>query len=132
MAALDTCFSKFGTASDLAVVGDWDGAGTGKIGVFDASKGTWLIDYNGNGIWDGCNIDKCISNFGQSNDLPVAGNWDGTGRAGIGIFRPSTGEWFLDRNANGRLDGCAVDTCINSFGLDGDFPVVGKWGLALD
>jgi hypothetical protein len=30
----------------------------------------------------------------------------------IGVFRPDTGEWFLDRTGNGQWDGCALDTCI--------------------
>jgi Divergent InlB B-repeat domain len=124
---IDRCFWKHGNPGDFAVVGDWDGTGIGKIGVFDATRGTWLLDHNGNGLWDGCTVDKCLSNFGHMHDLPVAGDWDGTGKAMIGVFRPSTGEWFLDKNGNGQLDGCGVDTCISSFGNPGDLPVVGKW-----
>jgi hypothetical protein len=60
-------------------------------------------------------------------DLPVTGDWDGAGKAMVGVFRPSTGEWFLDKNGNGQLDACVVDTCIRSFGKTGDLPVVGKW-----
>jgi hypothetical protein len=124
---VDSCFWKYGNSGDFAVVGDWDGDGIGNISVFDASRGSWLLDYNGNGLWDGCAVDKCLSNFGHMHDLPVAGDWDGTGKAMIGVFRPSTGEWFLDKNGNGQLDGCGVDTCISSFGRSGDLPVVGKW-----
>ena len=124
---LDSCFWKYANPGDFAVVGDWDGDGIGNISVFDASRGSWLLDNNGNGLWDGCAVDKCLSNFGQMHDLPVAGDWDGTGKAMIGVFRPSTGEWFLDKNGNGQLDGCGVDTCVRSFGNPGDLPVVGKW-----
>lgn len=124
---IDSCFFKYGNPGNSAVVGDWDGNGIGKIGVLDAGQGFWLIDYNGNGLWDGCGMDKCLSTFGQINDLPVAGDWDGTGKAKIGVFRPSTGEWFLDKNGNGQLDACAIDICIESFGLAGDQPVIGKW-----
>jgi hypothetical protein len=45
----------------------------------------------------------------------------------VGIFRPSTGEWFLDFNGNGKWDGCGVDVCIANFGSFEDIPVVGKW-----
>ena len=124
---IDSCFWRYGNPGDFAVVGDWDGDGIGNISVFDASRGSWLLDYNGNGLWDGCAVDKCLSNFGHMHDLPVAGDWDGTGKAMIGVFRPSTGEWFLDKNGNGQLDGCGVDTCVRSFGNPGDLPVVGKW-----
>ena len=37
----------------------------------------------------------------------------------IGVFRPDTGEWFLDRTGNGQWDGCALDTCISLFGQPG-------------
>ena len=40
----------------------------------------------------------------------------------IGIFRPSTGEWYLD-NGNGAWDGCAMDACF-VFGMSGDVPVL--------
>src|SRR4029434_8488772 len=33
----------------------------------------------------------------------------------VGIYRPSTGEWFLDRNGNGKWDGCSTDKCVQSF-----------------
>jgi FG-GAP-like repeat len=39
----------------------------------------------------------------------------------IGVFRPGTGEWFMD-SGNGVWDGCAVDTCAQ-FGILGDVPV---------
>jgi hypothetical protein len=49
--------------------------GTAKIGVFRASTGEWFLDMNGNGKGDGCNVDKCVSGFGQTGDLPVVGQW---------------------------------------------------------
>ena len=42
----------------------------------------------------------------------------------IGVFRPSTGEWFLDVNGNGKWDDSA-DAHVTSFPhQDGDLPVV--------
>ena len=58
-------------------------------------------------------------------DIPVAGDWTGTGIAKIGVYRQ--GQWFLDKNGNGIWDGCGVDTCIDSFGLPADIPVAGDW-----
>jgi hypothetical protein len=49
------------------------------------------------------------------------------GKAKIGVFRPDTGQWFLDMNGNGKLDDCTVDACLGPFGQEGDLPVVGKW-----
>jgi hypothetical protein len=60
-------------------VGDWNGSGTKKIGVFRSSSGGfWVLDYNGNFQWDGTSIDRAY-NFGLSGDTPVVGKWPVTG-----------------------------------------------------
>ena len=94
-----------------------------KVGLF--RNGTWYLDTNGNGVWDGCGTDTC-SAFGQTGDIQVLGDWNGSGTTKIGIFRPSTGTWYLDTNGNGVWDGCGTDTC-SAFGQTGDVPVVGRW-----
>ena len=72
---MDRCyFNSFGQAGDLPAAGDWNGDGKAKVGVF--RNGTWYLDYNGNGAWDGCGVDRCYSgSFGQQGDWPVAGKW---------------------------------------------------------
>jgi len=123
---IDQCIENFGQSGDLPVVGNWDGAGE-KIGIFRPQSGEWLLDLNGNGMWDGSPVDRLFGPFGRLGDRPVVGDWDGTGVIRIGVFRPSTGQWFQDVNGNGQLDDCSVDTCIGSFGQTGDRPVVGNW-----
>lgn len=123
----DLCLGPFGTTGDIPVVGDWDGTGIAKIGVFTPETGMWTLDYNGNGNFDGCDIDRCFGPFGHQGDIPVVGDWDGTGIAKIGIFRAESGEWYLDKNGNGQWDGCDVDQCVAGFGQAGDLPVMGKW-----
>ena len=85
---------------DVPVAGDWTGGGITPVGLFRPSTGQWFLDKNANRSWNGCdkNKDLCIAAFGKSGDLPVSGDWNGTGISRIGVFRPSTGEWFLDRN----------------------------------
>jgi hypothetical protein len=124
--SVDEC-NTFGDDAELPVAGDWAGTGTEEIGLFLPSKGAWYLDQNGNGTWDGCRRDKCLGTFGQRGDLPLVGDWDGTGKIRIGVFRPSTGMWYLDMNGNGKLDKCGVDACVGPFGQPGDLPVVGKW-----
>jgi hypothetical protein len=103
------------------------GTGMARIGVFDPQTGLWELDLNGNGLWDGCQKDRCLGPFGQPGTLPVVGDWTGTGAVRIGAFDPQTGLWELDLNGNGLWDGCQVDRCLGPFGQPGDLPVVGKW-----
>ena len=58
-------------------------------------------------------------------DIAVAGDWTGVGHAHVGVYRPSTGQWFLDTTGDGLYD--AGDSTYNFGGLAGDIPVVGDW-----
>jgi hypothetical protein len=60
--------------------------------------------------------------YGEATDLPIVGDWTGTGVKRIGIFR--NGTWILDINSDGVID--AGDKTV-SFGQAGDVPVVGDW-----
>jgi hypothetical protein len=122
---VDRCLDP-GRPGDLPVVGDWTGAGKAQIGFFRPNTGEWFLDLNGNGKRDGCKVDRCLGPFGQPGDLPVAGDWTGTGKAQIGVFEPNTGVWHLDLNGNGVFDGCTVDACLGPFGEPGDLPLVEK------
>ena len=112
---------------DMPVAGDWSGSGTTQLGLFRPSAGQWFLDRNGNRKWNACKKDLCITSFGDAGDIPVAGDWNGTGITKIGVFRPSTGEWFLDRNGNGAWDGSEIDLYISGYGQAGDIPVTGRW-----
>ena len=117
-------WSTFQT-SEKPIYGDWNGDGKTKVGVYN--NGTWLLDYNGNGVWDGPTIDKAIFwSTGQSTDVPVLGDWNGDGRTKIGIY--NNGTWILDYNGNGVWEGPGVDKTIYwSTGQAGEVPVVGDW-----
>ena len=130
---IDGCSGLFGgLPKDLPVAGDWTGDGRTKIGIY--RQGRWLLDWNGNGLWDGCeqvDPDVCLGPFGgQEMDIPVAGDWTGDGFAKIGVYRQ--GIWYLDLNGNGVWDGCGaavgLDACLGPFGGGPqDIPVVGDW-----
>ena len=121
----DGCWGVFGSKADIPVAGDWTNTGTAKVGVFRPSTGMWYLD-NGNGAWDSCGTDICRGPFGGSKDIPVAGDWTNTGTSKIGVFRMSTGMWYLD-NGNGTWDGCGTDICRGPFGGSKDIPVAGDW-----
>jgi len=53
------------------VVGDWNGDGTSKIGVYNSLNGDWKLDYDRNGVWN-ATADK-VYNIGVGT--PVVGKW---------------------------------------------------------
>jgi len=60
-------------------------------------------------------------NFGQAGDVPVAGDWSGSGSTIIGIFR--NGNFFLA--SSNTPEGGIVNAF--TFGQAGDVPVAGHW-----
>jgi hypothetical protein len=123
---VDRCLGPFGQRTDLPVTGKWNASGNDRIGVFRPGNGRWHLDLSGDGKWDTCNWDRCAYlTVYQAGDLPVPGSWNGNGLTQLGLYRPSTGEWFLDYNGNRTWDGCTKDRCL-SFGIVGQ-PVSGDW-----
>lgn len=62
--------------------------------------------------------------FGQGNDIPLSGDWDGDGTTTIGVFRIVSGAaTFFLRNSNSA----GFADVSFSFGAPGDIPVVGDW-----
>ena len=112
---------------DVPVAGDWSGSGITHLGLFRPNTGEWFLNRNGNRSWNNCKKDTCLTNFGKAGDLPVIGDWNGTGISKIGVFRSSTGEWLLDLNGNGKWDGPGVDLYVTGYGESGEIPIVGKW-----
>lgn len=104
-------------------------------GEFLLDGGTYTVDQN----------TVALENFQPpsgvlAGDIPVSGDWTGSGRTRIGIYRPSTGQWFLDANGNGIWDGGTGGDYLYGFGgvqpsgtpgnsnyVPGDVPVVGDW-----
>jgi hypothetical protein len=97
-----------------------------SVGVFRPSTREFILDLDGNGFFDGCNIDSCVANFGPQGNIPVTGPWTNA-QTLLGLFDTRTAAWFLDLNGNGSLDGCEIDTCKYVYGLPGDRPIVGDW-----
>ena len=125
-----------GITGDVPVVGDWSATGTSKIGIFRYGY-YWLLDYNGNGSFDGTGPgqDKAFPFGGVPGDVPVVGDWNGDGRGKVGVFRTSCFScgtpnffWVLDTNGDELFDG--ADQAFAFGGVMGDVPVVANWRLA--
>ena len=63
-----------------------------------------------------------VFEYGSPGDVPVAGDWDGSGITRIGVFRQ--GKWYLDMDGNGKWSQGDV---VVEFGEPGDRPIVGDW-----
>ncbi len=71
---------EYGHASDVKVVGDWDGDGIETPGVF--RDGRWFLrNSNTTGAGD---FDFW---FGSTRDHPVVGDWNNDGADTIGVAR---------------------------------------------
>jgi hypothetical protein len=122
-----TATDQFGNVITLPVSLTLTSGTAGEIAVFRQSTtgpggagAQFAIDANGNFAFD-ANTDR-FRLFGLNGDIPVAGDWNGTGTQSIGVFRQ--GVWVLDLNNNGVFD--SADKAY-FFGLPGDVPVVGDW-----
>ncbi len=63
-----------------------------------------------------------VFGVGESQEIPVTGDWNGNGIRSIGTFQDGT--WHLDINGDGRFDSEDVTA---RFGQTGDVPVVGDF-----
>jgi PASTA domain len=122
----DRAFAFGGNPGDIPITGDWNGDGHTKVGVYRPRSGLFILDSNGDGVFD---AGDAVYNLGvgtDPTDIPVAGDWNGDGRTKIGLFRQGF-EWLLDYNGNGVYDGTPVDRAYFFGGIPGDVPVVGDW-----
>jgi murein DD-endopeptidase MepM/ murein hydrolase activator NlpD len=109
---------------DVAVAGDWNGDGRDTVGVRrDASFHLYdeleLFDPLADLDEEGAAAHVVV--FGEADDLPVVGDWNGDERDTVGIRRGDT--WFLlDDHEDVEPDHVVV------FGREpGDEPIVGDW-----
>jgi protocatechuate 3,4-dioxygenase beta subunit len=63
-----------------------------------------------------------VFQFGHQGDIPVVGDWTGSGVKTIGVFHDGT--WLLDTNGDGHF---GPEDVMAHFGQKGDIPVVGDW-----
>jgi hypothetical protein len=144
---------RFGLAGDQPAVGNWKGGAStsDQIGVLHcptaAASCTWIVDSigktgsatqpGGTEVFDPADAMFTFTAPGgfAAGDVAVVGNWNNNGKKRIGIFRSSTGVWYVDTNGNGAFD--AGSDQVFSFGLPSalnpggvpDQPVVGFWTL---
>ncbi|QGJ68704.1 Hypothetical protein PBC10988_3650 [Planctomycetales bacterium 10988] len=114
-------------AADQILKGRWKGSDNtyDSLGLFTDSNGlgTWMLDVNGNGVWDptsAANSDRSFV-YGLATDQPIVGDWDGDGFDEIGIHRD--GMLVLDVDGNFDSQGDPILQFNSGYGL----AVVGNW-----
>ncbi|MES1260793.1 MAG: hypothetical protein ABUS49_03580, partial [Acidobacteriota bacterium] len=108
---------QFGQAGDIPMLGDWNGTGRIKLGLF--RQGTFIFDLSGHLSGSPTGISDVTFPFGQPGDLPVVADWNASGTTKAGVFR--NGQWLVDFN------GSRTATAVYNYGRAGDLPVVGDW-----
>ena len=111
---------NFGQSGDQPIIGDWNGTGIDRVGVFRPSTGQFILQIS---------FKTLTINFGQAGQIAVAGDWDGNGIDTPGVFNPATGQWFLTNGINGTNvnNSFPIAKSPINFGQNGDTPVVGDW-----
>jgi hypothetical protein len=94
---------------------------TSTIGIYHSSNFSFTFAKANNNMG---NDHSVTLPFAQAGDVPVTGDWTGSGVDGVGVYRPSNSTFYLD-DSNTTAPTTADHTI--TFGDQGDIPVVGDW-----
>src|SRR5258708_28741429 len=116
----DRAFAFGGAPGDIPISGDWNGDGRTKVGVYRPSNGLFVLDYDGDGQFTVADKAYNLGVGVDPTDIPVVGDWNGDGKAKVGLFRQGF-FWILDYNGNGGFEQ-GVDKAYAVGGVAGDLP----------
>ena len=105
----------FGYRSDKPVAGNFVRGAAWEVGLWRARVATFIIRRPGQ--------THLRIRFGDADDLPVTGDWDGDGFTDLGVYDQTTSTFTLRKV---DPDG-TVWTATVPFGSPGDLPVAGDW-----
>jgi CubicO group peptidase (beta-lactamase class C family) len=127
--------------NSLPFSGDWDNDGLDTIGIFDMATQEFLIaaqndsdEYGGNRLHSIWITDAPAAEATQDKvtlfpgtQYPVAGDWNGDGTDGVGIYNQSTNTFYLRNDlSSGPADYIFALSPENGFPVGG-WPVAGDW-----
>jgi hypothetical protein len=124
----DLAYAYGGIPGDIPITGDWTGIGQTCVGIYRPKHGLFILDSNCDGIFDaGDAVYNFMASAGgpQPGDVPVVGDWSGSGTTKVGIVRDGF-LWLLDSNGDGTYE-AGTDLEYVFGGAPGDVPVVGDW-----
>jgi len=109
---------------NLTVTGPGGSGFENKPNYITVMNATTKIGVYNDGVWN-LNNNEAISDltftYGQPGDIPIVGDWTGSGKDTVGIYR--NGAFYLrNSNSNGF-----ADLTFGYGNLAGDIPIVGDW-----
>ncbi|MBW2422726.1 MAG: hypothetical protein JRG86_00660, partial [Deltaproteobacteria bacterium] len=107
-----------GAGTDIPVSGNFDTTDDDdEVGVYRPSTNVFYLDQGLQAPFDLA--------FGDPDDIPVVGNWDGSadGSDEVGVYRPSNNTFYLRAD---NLEGDSAVT-VRPMGAPGDQPIVGDF-----
>ena len=69
--------------------------------------------------------------WGAADDVSVAGDFDGDGRADLAVYRPATGQWFIARSTAGFLQVAWGAPALGDIPAPADYDGDGKTDVAV-
>lgn len=111
---------QWGLKNDIPVLADFDGDRYSDLTVWRPSTGVWYITKHAFSPFTAGQSQVIVKQWGLPGDHPMAGDYDGDGRADLAVWRPSDGRWYICGSKQ-EFD-CAQGYSVQ-FGLPGDFPI---------
>ena len=108
-------------STDVPVPADYDGDGQADIAVWRPRDGNWWILLSTEDYSPAARL-RIQWGIGTQNDVPVPADYDGDGRADLGVWRPATGVWYLRTSSTEY-----AATWNMPYGTAGDIPLLAGW-----
>ena len=110
---------QWGTTGDVPVPADYDGDGRSDLPTYRPSNGLWSVLTSASGFSRGLVYQWGSIFFGQ-HDVPLPEDYDGDGKADLGLYRAPHGRWLV------LLSTTAYQQYVNvQWGSTGDVPISG-------
>ena len=117
--------SAYDVEDAIPISGDFNGNGCDNVSFYHSLDGLVRVFNTPEGVIDsteGSTSSDFTYVFGAPGDVPFVGDFDGDGVDTIGLFRPSTGMFYLK---NSHTEG--PGDIEFAFGETGDIPIAGDW-----